>query len=656
MKTRYFFLMTVLSFLFCAPSFSLQPGEKVLMTVAGIPVTSDEFIRMYNKGLDEKSKPDIDVYLQQFTEFKLKVADALSKGTDTTAAFKKELDGYRDQLAKSYLTDPGVKDKLIHDAYKRYLTDVRASHILVSCPPDAPPKDTLMAYQKAERIRENIIKGEPFEKAAREESDDKSAAVNGGDLGYFTVFQMVKPFENAVYSMKPGEISHPVRTSFGYHVINVTDRRPSKGKIKVAHIMKSVPREPDEKTASEAESEINKIYDQLAGGASFGELARKLSDHKESAARNGELSWFGTGEMINDFAQAAFSLKDTGEYTKPVRTVFGYHIIRLLGKKPPLSFDEAKPFLESKLKISDINALGKKSFIDKLRDEYGYKINSRIFEWFVKNTDSLIMSGKTAYNIHNVPEGEIFSFAGQKFKAKDFAALVARRAYSVRTNDKRKFVSSFIDLISSDLIYNFENGMLEKKYPDFRYLVKEFHDGILLFDISSKMVWDRVREDTAGVRRYYEEHKMDYLSKRAMDCRVYSLKMPHGMKQLLSAYHKYSGKPDCDKRMLAKFNTAGDSVLTISKKRYFSGDDRDIDSLEWSPGLHTLVKDNLPTLIFAEKISAPEPLPLNEVQADIFEGYQEMLMADWIRQLRERYTVEISDTVYDEVKKILRND
>jgi len=626
------------------------------MTVAGVPVTSGEFIRMYNKGLDNKSKTDIDVYLRQFIEFKLKVADAISKGTDTTAAFKKELEGYRDQLAKSYLTDPGVKDKLIHEAYQRYLIDISASHILVSCPPDAPSKDTLKAYQKAERIREKIIQGKPFDKAAREESDDKSAAINGGDLGYFTVFQMVRPFEDAAYSMKPGEISNPVRTSFGYHVIYVTDRRPSKGKIKVAHIMKAVPRGSDEKTAGEAESEINKIYDQLAGGASFGELARKFSDHKESAARNGELNWFGTGEIINDFAQAAFSLKDTGDYTKPVRTVFGYHIIKLLDKKPPLTFDEVKPYLESKVKMSDINILGKNSFITKLRDEYGFKINGKVFEWFVKNTDTLIMSGKATYNIRNLPEGEIFSYADQKFTAGDFAASVAGRTYSVRTNDKKRFVSSYVDLISSDQIYNYENGMLEKKYPDFRYLVKEFHDGILLFDISSKMVWDKVREDTAGVRRYYEEHKMDFLTKRAMECRVYSLKMPGGMKQLLSSYHKYSGKPDCDERMLARFNSAGDSILTISNRRYFSGDDRDIDSLEWSPGLHWLVKDNMPTLIFAEKISGPEPLPFNEVQADIIEGYQDMLMADWIRQLRERYTVEINGTVYDEVKKTLRND
>ncbi len=221
--------------------------------------------------------------------------------------------------------------------------------------------------EKSSGIRERIIEGEPFEQVARGSSDDPSVKFNGGNLGYFTVFQMIMPFEDAAYSLKKGAISRPVRTPYGYHIIKVTDRRPSKGKIKVAHIMKASPPDTDEKAAKDAENEINRIYNMLLDGASFKELAEKYSDHKESAKNGGELNWFGAGEIISDFSEAAFSLKDTGNYTKPVRTIYGWHIIKLIDRKAPVSFEESRSYLESKINQSYLNSISKKSFVDKLK-------------------------------------------------------------------------------------------------------------------------------------------------------------------------------------------------------------------------------------------------------------------------------------------------
>ena len=283
-------------------------NNKVLVTVDGNKIQAGEFIRMYKKSIEPGKTLDIDSYLQQFIVFKLKVADALNEGYDTTRSFRNELNGYRNQLAQNYLTDTQTKEKLLQKAYQRSLTEINAWHILVALPQEASPEDTLKAWQKAIDIRERIIKGEPFESVARGTSDDKSVKINGGNLGYFSVFQMIMPFEDAAYSLKKGAVSMPVRTPYGYHIIKVTDKRPSKGRIKVAHIMKAVPPGTDEKEAKQAEEEINNIYKMLQEGASFSELAKKYSDHKESAVKGGELDWFGTGEIISDFSEAAFPL------------------------------------------------------------------------------------------------------------------------------------------------------------------------------------------------------------------------------------------------------------------------------------------------------------------------------------------------------------
>jgi len=655
MKIRSILTIIIIIFTygFC---FAQKPDEKTIMTVAGRKVEAGEFIRMYNKSIDPSYKSDLDTYIEQFTAFKLKVADAIEHGYDTTEAFRDELNGYRNQLAQSYLTDPDIKENLLRKAYQRSLSEVNASHILVGCAPDALPEDTLKAFKKANDIRERIIKGEVFEQVAKATSDDRSVLTNSGNLGYFTVFQMITPFEEAAYTLKPGTVSLPVRTPYGYHIIKVSDRRPSLGKIRIAHIMKAAPPGSDEQTVLKAEKEINNIYSRLRNGESFRKLAADFSDHKESAANGGEMNWFGTGEIISDFSEAAFAIKDTGEYTKPVRSVYGFHIIKLLDRKAPGSFEESKQFLENKLNQSNLISLGKKSFIDKLKKEYNFRINPAVHSWFINNTDTLIIRGISKYDRNKIPAGNIYSYANKHLSAREFADYLEKRGHRVVTENPGYYIDASIESILADDIMKHENSVLEQKYPDFRYLMNEFHDGILLFDISSKNVWDKVQEDSAGLHDYYSRNKNNYLSKKSIEAKIYTLKEPGGAKRLASAYRKYSRKPGTDKRLMDKFNLKGDTLLTISEGKWFTGDDPDIDNIKWTPGVHSFTNNNYPSLISIKKVNEPEPLPFNEVQTEIISGYQDWLTEEWIKQLKRKYTVEIDRKVLDEVKKRLGNE
>jgi len=507
-------LSNILIILSLSSGFSQNADEKILMTVAKMDVEVGEFVRMFNKNLEPEYRVEIDEYLQQFIAFKLKVADAVEHGYDTTSAFREELSGYRNQLAQTWLTDPDIREKVLRKAYDRYLEEINASHILVNCPQDAVPEDTMKAFRKAIGIRKRILGGEPFGEVVLSESDDKSAMINKGSLGYFTAFQMITPFEDAAYGLQPGTVSGPVRTPFGYHIIKVIDRRPSRGKIRVSHIMKSVPPGSDGQAVSKAENEINQVYEKLGKGESFAKLASENSDHRESAANGGEMNWFGAGEIINDFSEAAFSIKDTGEYTKPVRSPYGFHIIKLLERKGPGTYEEAKPFLESRLNQTDLVSLGKKSFIDRLRKEYEFRVDPEVRNWFIKNTDTLITRGKAKYPTHRIPKGNIYSFAGQGLSASDFASYLEERDRAVETDNPSHFIDASVESIASEEIMKYEDSNLEKKHPDFKYLMKEFHDGILLFEISSDKVWNRVQEDTAGLMLYYELNKDKFPAER----------------------------------------------------------------------------------------------------------------------------------------------
>jgi peptidyl-prolyl cis-trans isomerase SurA len=655
MKFRLTFIL-IYSILSPGTGSSQNLSDKVLMTVDKQIITAGEFIRMYKKSYDPASTKDIDSYSGQFVIFKLKVADAIREGYDTTRAFRTELQGYRDQLAQNYLTDNSTKEKLLKQAYQRSLTEVNGWHILINCPPEANPADSLLAWKKARDVRERIILGEPFEQVARSASDDPSVKINGGNLGYFTVFQMIMPFEDAAYNLKKGEISQPVRTPYGFHIITVTARRPSVGKIKVAHIMKSVPPGADEKIARKAEEEIRNIYDSLQKGASFSDLAVKYSDHKESASGGGELNWFGAGEIISDFAEAAFSLSKNGDYTKPVRTPYGWHIIKRIDKKAPGSFEETKAWLESKINASYLNSISKKAFIEKLKKEYKYRTDPAVIEWFIKNTDTLIMQGLARYDRKEIPPGAIYTFADQKLTARDFAAYIEKRGSMIATKDSSVFIAQSLETRSSDHIMNYENSVLEKKYPEFRYLMKEFHDGILLFEVSGKKVWNLAQEDSVGLKKYYEENKNKYLTKAGISAKIYTLRKEDGMKSLSAAFKKYSRYPDQDKKMTQKFIVKNDTLLTIKKGIWYKGDNKAVDDLDRSKRIHETLIDGFPSIVIVDNIIDAVPLPFKEVQGEMTAAWQQSLEDNWVKQLKEKYSVKIDNGVMEEIRKNLKNE
>jgi peptidyl-prolyl cis-trans isomerase SurA len=631
-------------------------NKQVLMTVDGREISAGEFMRMYKKSYDPGNLQDLDSYLEQYKVFRLKVADAVNEGMDTNKAFHEELQGYRNQLARNYLTDTVVKNRLLKQAYQRSMTEINAWHILIALPPEASPEDTLKAWNKAMDIRERIKLGESFEQVARSTSDDPTVKMNGGNLGYVTAFQMIMPFEDAVYKLKPGALSYPVRTPYGYHIIMVTNKRPSSGKIKVAHIMKALMPGANEKEAKAAEDTIWSVYRQLTNGADFGQLAMKYSDHRESATHGGELNWFGAGEIIPDFAEAALALKNNGDFTLPVRTPYGWHIIKRLDIKPPGTFEESRSYLESKIDQSYLNSLSKKSFVDKLKKEYHYKLNLSTYDWFIANTDTMIIVGKSKYSRAKIPSGPVYTFADQKLTANEFADYIEKRGSMINTRDPENYIMTSLETCLEEQIINYENSLLETKYPEFRYLMNEFHDGILLFDISNKKIWKKSQQDTAGMKRYYEDNKENYLTREAFTGSVYLLRKKDGMKQLVSSYRKYRRFPDSDSQMIKKFTVRGDTLIKIKKGTWSRGDDESLEGVDWKEGIHQTTIGTFPAIIVIDKVLKPEPLPFSEVQGEVMSSYQDYLENQWIEQLKEEYTVKVNENVLEAIKKSLGNE
>lgn len=308
--------------------------ETPVFTINDTEVYPEELLYAYEKSNKNKgSSEPLEDYLDLYINFKLKVEDAKNEGLDTLSSYKNELKGYLEDIKKPYLTSQKVNNELIQETYQRLQSEINASHILVRVEESAPPEDTLTAFNKIKEIREKFLNGENFGQLAQKNSEDPSARSNNGDLGWFTAFQMVYPFESAAYETKAGEVSPIIRTKFGYHIIKVNEKRETLGRIKLAHIMLRFPSNANKQDSAKVFQKINQISEELSQGADWFALAAKYSEDLNTKNQGGSLPWFGAGNLPKSLEQVAFELNQINEVSRPVKSPYGWHILKLEEKE-----------------------------------------------------------------------------------------------------------------------------------------------------------------------------------------------------------------------------------------------------------------------------------------------------------------------------------
>lgn len=650
----------ILSFsiiLFLSVKLFAQSNDPILLTIDNRNVTKGEFERIYkkNSNIETSEKKSIDEYLDLFINFKLKVIEAENLGLDTNKAFKSELEGYRKQLAKPYLTDKETDEKILKEAYERMQWDIRAGHILVKVDENALPKDTLEAYNKAMKIRKKILAGDAFDVVAKEMSDDPSAKTNGGDLGYFTVFQMVYSFESAAYKLNVNDVSMPVKTKFGYHILKISDKRKAKGQIKVAHIMKSTKGSTPEIEAK-AKNEIFEIYGKINEGQNFEELAKSSSDDKGSAVQGGVLPLFGTGRMVPEFEQAAFGLEKIGEISQPVKTSFGWHIIKLIEVKPIGSYDEIKADIKANVVKDSRSEMSRKSLVAELKTEYKYAENKKNISAIVPLVDKTIFEGTWKKPENVVLDKEIFSFANEKYLQKDFVDFIVKSQKKTKEIKFDEHVNNLFNQFTENEILAYEESMLEKKYPEFNYLIKEYHDGILLFELTDKMVWSKATKDSVGLEKFHKENATNYMWGTRADASIYTCPNMTIAEKAKPIAEKRISKGYSAEEMAAKFvkitNNRDSLVIKIDDNIYSKGDNKKIDATDWLVGTKNIVNENGKIYFVAiNKIIEPTPKSLKEAKGIVTADYQTYLEKEWIKSLREKYSVKVDKDVLSTVNQ-----
>lgn len=629
-------------------------ASPVLLTIGDEQVSLEEFERIYRKNNNESSlnKQDPNAYLELFINFKIKVKEAEALGMDTTSKFINELEGYRKQLAKPYLVDEEAKEKMMKEAYLWSKFDIRASHILIRLPEDPSPEDTLAAYDKIMEIRSRIQSGEAFDVVARATSEDTKVHQNGGDLNYFTVFSMVYPFEQMAYNTKVGQLSMPFRSSYGYHIIIVVDKRPARGSFKVAHIFIRTPSGTGEDEKKEAYEKVQMVYDSLQMGTDFGALAMRYSDDRNSAQSGGEIPWFGTGRMIPEFEDACFAIEKKGDYGKPFKSFYGWHIVKLIDKKEIGSYEEMKPELQQKIDRSDRNAARTDNFIAKLKRVYQFTENREALQPFFQAVDSTLQLGTwQAGSLKNL-KTPLMKIGNREVVSSEFASYVEEEQYHGKARDPKVWVNQLYKRFSDEIVIGYEEARLPEKYPEFRYIYEEYHDGILLFDIMDQRVWSMAIEDSSGLETFYKANRKSYMWDERTDAFVVTYGEGANVSGLRSA-HKKIRKGKLDQEELNDLYCNNDTIhcITLTHHLVEKGENAIIDARKGVSGAGPVAEnEGISTFVIVKGVRAPEAKKLDEARGQITSDYQEYLEAEWLKSLKEKYPVSINQDVLKQIK------
>lgn len=629
------------------------PGDAVLMTVGNTKVTVAEFENVYHKNNTKEASTDtksLADYVDLFVNFKLKVKEAEELGLDTAKSFKDELSGYRKQLAQPYLTDKDVNEKLLQETYSRLQEDIHASHILVKVTENALPKDTLTAYNKIMEYRKRILKGEDFATVAKESAanGDPSAKENGGDLGYFTALQMVYPFESTAFSTKVGEVSMPVRTRYGYHIIKVIDRRKAQGEVLAAHIMVKTTPNMTKEDSLNAFTKVTEIYNKLKAGAKFEDLATQYSDDKASAKKGGELPWFGTGKMPIEFEKVAFGLTNKGDYSQPMKTKYGWHIVKLIDKRGLASFEDMKNELKAKVTKDSRSQAGRSSLIAKVKADCKFKENTKMRDEFYKVVDTALFEGKWDAAKAAKLNKPIFNLNDKVYTQVDFANYIKSHQSKRPKADLQMVVNQFYKQYVDETVVAYEEARLDQKYPEFKALMQEYRDGILLFELTDQKVWSKAVKDTTGSKEFYEKNKTNYMWEERADASVYTCADDKIAKQVRGLMKKKKN----EKEITAEVNKDSQLNLQVESRFFNKGENEFVDK-NWNPGTSADIKsekDKKTIIVVVNKLIKPEPKSYADSKGMVTADFQNYLEKEWLESLKKKYPVNIDKNVLSTVK------
>ncbi len=622
--------------------------DETILKIGNHNFSKGEFLHIYNKNqhLPEFNESPKD-FFNRFLNYKLKVVEAQNQGLDTVSEFLSEFNKYRDELAESYLIDSSMVEKLVLNAYNNMTRIVSASHILVRFPQNPAPFDTIEAWKKISEFRSRILNGEDFNQIAFNHSEDPSAKQNQGKLGYFTAFQMVYPFEKAAFSTPAGEVSQIVRTVFGYHLIMVHENIPNPGKIRVAHIMKIFTQQPTPEIDAAYKSTIDSIYNLLINGADFATLAKKHSGDSNSSNNGGEMAPFSLNEIIPEFAFPAFNLKENGEISKPIRTPFGWHIIKRIDLKPIEDFKTLKPSIIGMMGNDERRIAGQKAFIDARRKTEAYKLYKEGWERISNHLKDGTISKENFFELARKKDEPLFKYHTKNVLTSDLINYLDKQQ-SFTTTEGIKGLEKALDEMVFETIKKYEKENLQKTNKQFKYISNEYYDGLLIFEISNREIWTKSESDTTGLYNFYKENIADFSEAPILEgthCFISDNKIIKKVSKGL----KKSGNKNLDEIISKVAGSKNNIKCSREPVHFIITVSNPVKGPDLPESHDDYGKDGV--VFWQGNIKPGNPIPYENCKGMVISSYQASLEKNWLNNLKLKHKPIVNDKILNKINK-----
>ncbi|MBS1772015.1 MAG: peptidylprolyl isomerase [Bacteroidetes bacterium] len=627
------------------------------------PVSKEEFLRVYQKNSMNK-KPDMSEgalrdYLDLYSLFRMKVKEAEAQHIDTIPQIQYELNSYRKQLAKNYLTDDNVNERLIKEAYERMKEEVRVAHILVYSSAMGASADTVKQYQKIDSIYNAIVKGKAdFAAMAERFSEDQESKKRGGDIGYFTAMQTIYAFENAAYNTPVGKVSKPFRTQFGYHIVKVLDRRPAKGQIQVQNILIQAQKSKGEAGMELAKKRMDSVLADLKKGMTFDAAVKKYSDDKYTIADNGLMKPFGPGEYSAEFDAAAFALKNPGDVSEPIQTDYGLHLLKLVQKIPVKPYDTLRPMLKRKVENDSRAQTAKEAFLSKIKQQGGFKEYPANFEALVNTMLKKIPDTGKLANVFNSKDyanmtQPVFDFHNKAYTQYDLVSYTENLTRGKLLGARSAVMRDVYNLYVTNILNDYEEHKLEDENTDFKLLMREYKDGIMLFELMDRNVWTKASKDTAGLKKFFETKNGKYMWEPGFKGAIYTFKDEATAKEAQKVLSKKGVK---DEDVVKALNTENKpDAVNIMRGHYEFSKIKDVAPTMIQKGKMTEPMKNesgtYKIIVADEVYNTPTPKTLDEAKGYVVAEYQDYLEKNWNAEMRKKYPVKVNEDVFKSMVK-----
>lgn len=619
--------------------------DPVIMTINGEDVTKSEFEYLYNKNSQQQINPQtLDEYVEMFKLYKMKVADAKAAGLDTTAKFRKEAEQYRHDLATPYLADSVYLNQLVEEAYARSRKEAVAKHIMFFKSPN--PEHNLQMKAKADSLKQVLDNGGNFEELARQYSQDKRSAVNGGTMGYIVSGQYPYGFEVAAFATPEGSISDVVESPQGYHILKGGHKRDARGRVKVSHILKLARQESDWARAKE---QIDSLYQVVtANPEKFNEIATTNSDDRGSARQGGQLPWFGAGEMVEEFDSAAFALKK-GEISKPVKSQFGYHIIMKQDERDPLPKEAVKKQTLARMSSpqDERYALIQKHQTERFAARHKAQVNQSgldaVNDYAAKNGIDSLFYAKWLGNDGNIT---MMTADGSKYSVADFVAKFNGVKQSNPVAAK-EIIDANLDSWMNGILTGLEEEALAKSEPDYRNLLKEYVDGSLLYEVSVLKVWDKAAKDIPGLEKYFAENRMKYKWDTPHVKGVFVQAANDSVATAIKDLARGAAEDDIVPALRKQFKNQMAAERILVPK----GSNAMVDYVAFDGPVAPSSIEKYPVMFMLNKRILTVPEEMQDVKGLVTSDYQNMFQEQWENDLRKKYNVKVNKKVLKSVNR-----